>query len=142
MPVERVSKTFKDISMSFRANPVSSDLIGLKDENAISRSIRNLVLTAPGERFFNQNLGSRVSQSLFENLDEITASIIKDEIIAPPAEAEVKVKEEIVVSKNIMDEEPKEISTSKDSEIEIMVREEENKKVDAQVEVDAEAPEP
>ena len=80
MPVERVSKTFKDISMSFRANPVSSDLIGLKDENAISRSIRNLVLTAPGERFFNQNLGSRVSQSLFENLDEITASIIKDEI--------------------------------------------------------------
>ena len=80
MPVEQVSKTFKDISMSFRANPVSSDLIGLKDENAISRSIRNLVLTAPGERFFNQNLGSRVSQSLFENLDEITASIIKDEI--------------------------------------------------------------
>lgn len=80
MPVERVSKTFRDISMSFRANPVSSDLIGLKDENAISRSIRNLVLTAPGERFFNQNLGSRVSQSLFENLDEITASIIKDEI--------------------------------------------------------------
>ena len=80
MAVERVSKTFRDISMSFRANPVSSDLIGLKDENAISRSIRNLVLTAPGERFFNQNLGSRVSQSLFENLDEITASIIKDEI--------------------------------------------------------------
>lgn len=77
-----------------------------------------------------------------KNAVEINDTIIKDEIIAPPAEAELKVKEEIVVSKNIMDEEPKEKSTSTDSEIEIIVREEENKKVDAQVEVEAEAPEP
>ncbi len=80
MPLERVSKAFKDISMSFQVNPISYDLIGLKNENAIARSIRNLVLTSPGERFFNQNLGSKVSRSLFENIDDISASVIKDEI--------------------------------------------------------------
>ena len=80
MPVERVSKEFKDLSMSFQVNPINYDLIALKNENAIARSVRNLVLTYPGERFFNQNSGSKVSRSLFENIDEITASIIKDEI--------------------------------------------------------------
>jgi phage baseplate assembly protein W len=80
MPVERVSKGFKDISMTFQANPVNYDLIGLKNETAISRSIRNLVFTLPGERFFNPNLGSRVSRQLFENMDPVSASIIEDEI--------------------------------------------------------------
>jgi phage baseplate assembly protein W len=80
MPLERVSKGFKDLSMSFQVNPLNYDLIALKNENAIARSIRNLVLTYPGERFFNENLGSRVSRSLFENIDEISASVIKDEI--------------------------------------------------------------
>jgi phage baseplate assembly protein W len=80
MPVERVSKGFKDLSMSFQVNPINYDLITLKNETAIARSIRNLVLTYPGERFFNQNLGSKVSRSLFDNIDDISASIIKDEI--------------------------------------------------------------
>lgn len=80
MPVERVSKGFKDLSMSFQVNPVNYDLIALKNESAIARSVRNLVLTYPGERFFNENLGSKVSRALFENIDEITASVIKDEI--------------------------------------------------------------
>ena len=80
MPLERVSRGFKDISMSFQVNPLNYDLIALNNESAIARSIRNLVLTYPGERFFDENLGSRVSQSLFENIDNITASIIKDEI--------------------------------------------------------------
>jgi phage baseplate assembly protein W len=80
MPLERVSKSFKDLSMSFQISPLNSDLIALKNESAIARSVRNLVLTLPGERFFNENLGSRVSRSLFENIDAITASIIEDEI--------------------------------------------------------------
>ncbi len=80
MPLERVSKGFKDLSMTFQVNPINYDLIALKNETAIARSIRNLVLTYPGERFFNENLGSKVSRSLFENLDEISASVIKDEI--------------------------------------------------------------
>jgi len=80
MPVERVSKAFKDISMSFQVNPLNYDLIALKNENAIARSVRNLVLTYPGERFFNQNLGSRVSRALFDNVDSVSASLIRDEI--------------------------------------------------------------
>ena len=80
MPVERVSKGFKDLSSSFQTNPLSNDLLGIKNETAIARSIRNLVLTQQGERPFNSILGSRVSGLLFENLDEITGSAIRDEI--------------------------------------------------------------
>lgn len=80
MPIERVSKSFKDISLSLQVNPLNYDLIDIKNETAIARSIRNLVFTLPGERFFNQNLGSKVSRSLFENIDNVSASIIRDEI--------------------------------------------------------------
>tara|TARA_Y100001972_G_C7643141_1_gene323108 strand:- start:1011 stop:1412 length:402 start_codon:yes stop_codon:yes gene_type:complete len=80
MPLQRVSQGFKDISMSFQANPLNNDLIGLKNENAIARSLRNIVFTLPGEKFFNENFGSNVSASLFENIDDITASTIKDDI--------------------------------------------------------------
>ncbi len=80
MPLERVSQGFKDISATFQINPLNSDLIALKNENAISRSVRNLILTSPGDVPFNPNLGCYVSQSLFENFDEATASSIKFEI--------------------------------------------------------------
>ena len=80
MPLERISQGFKDISMTFQSNPLNSDLIALKNETAISRSIRNIVFTLPGEKFFNEDFGSRVSISLFENIDDISASIIADEI--------------------------------------------------------------
>ncbi len=66
--------------MSFQVNPLTDDLIAIKNQTAIARSLRNLVLTAPGERFFNNNLGSRVSELLFENMDDLTASSIKSEI--------------------------------------------------------------
>ena len=80
MPLERVSQGFRDISMTFQNNPLNRDLIALKNETAIARSIRNIVFTLPGEKFFNPNFGSRVTRSLFENIDEITASNIRDEI--------------------------------------------------------------
>ena len=80
MPLERVSPGFKDISMSFQVNPLNSDLIGLKNENAIARSIRNIVFTLPGEKFFDENFGSQISASLFENIDDISAGLIVDEI--------------------------------------------------------------
>ena len=66
--------------MSFKVNPLTDDLIAIKNQTAIARSLRNLVLTSPGERFFNEGLGSRVNKLLFENMDDITASSIKDEI--------------------------------------------------------------
>ena len=80
MPLERVSSGFKDISMTFKVNPLNFDLIGLKNENAIARSVRNIVFTLPGERFFNEQFGSRISASLFENIDDITANQIVAEI--------------------------------------------------------------
>ena len=80
MPLERVSRGFKDVSMTFKANPLNNDLIALKNATAISRSIRNIVFTTPGEKFFQPTFGSRASQMLFENMDEITSLTIRDEI--------------------------------------------------------------
>ena len=80
MPAQRVSKSFKDLSMSFKFNPLSGDLITLKNENAIARAVRNIVLTTPGEKFFDPDFGSSISEILFENVDEISAVSIQDEI--------------------------------------------------------------
>ena len=80
MPLERVSQGFKDLSMTFQRNPLNDDLIALKNETAISRSIRNIVFTVPGERFFDNDFGSNISRSLFENLDNISANTIREEI--------------------------------------------------------------
>ena len=66
--------------MSFETNPLNDDLIALKNTTAIARSIRNIVFTRPGEKFFNPDFGSRVSESLFENVDEVSALDIQDEI--------------------------------------------------------------
>ena len=92
MPVERISKGFKDISMSFEVNPITNDLIGVKNDTAIARSIRNLVFTTPGERFFNPNLGSGVSELLFDNIDDISAAAIRDEIEETIIKYEPRVK--------------------------------------------------
>ena len=92
MPVERVSRGFKDISMSFQSNPLNDDLIAIKNENAIARSLRNIVFTTPGEKFFNESFGSRISESVFENIDSITATIITDEIRESITNYEPRVK--------------------------------------------------
>lgn len=80
MPLERISQGFKDISLSFQINPLTRDIITIKNETAIARSVRNLVETLPGERPFSPILGSNISRSLFENIDEISASNIQSEI--------------------------------------------------------------
>ena len=80
MPLERVTQQFKDISMSFQSNPLTNDLIALKNASAIARSIRNIVFTQPGEKFFNPNFGSRISESLFDNVDNTSADVIRDQI--------------------------------------------------------------
>ena len=80
MPIERVSQGFKDISMTFQSNPLTSDLIALKNENAIARSVKNIVFTNPGEKFFNPKFGSRITESLFENADDLTAIEIQTQI--------------------------------------------------------------
>lgn len=80
MPLERVSQSFRDISASFQANPLNNDLVVLKNANAIARSIRNIISTSPGEKFFDPDFGSNVTKLLFENLDDISAISIRDEI--------------------------------------------------------------
>ena len=80
MPVQRLSVGFKDVSASFKINPISDDLIVLNNERAIARSVRNLIMTVPGEKPFNPNVGSRVTRLLFDPMDEITSSAIRGEI--------------------------------------------------------------
>ena len=84
MAITRISRAFKDISLSFKRHPVTNDIGVLKTADAIKRSVRNLVQTIPSERFFNSTLGSDVRDSLFENnpgfIDFGTASIIERQI--------------------------------------------------------------
>ena len=80
MPLERVSQGFKDLSMTFQRSPLNGDLIAIKNATAISRSVKNIVLTLPGEKFFDPDFGSRVTASLFENVNASGALLIEDEI--------------------------------------------------------------
>ena len=80
MAIKRISRAFKDISLSFTPHPVTKDLTILKNENAIKKSVRNLVQTIPTERFFNSALGSEVRDSLFDFVDFGTASVIQNQI--------------------------------------------------------------
>ena len=80
MAIRRISRGFKDISLSFTPHPVTKDLTILKNENSIKKSVRNLVQTIPTERFFNSAIGSEVRDSLFEFVDFGTASVIQNQI--------------------------------------------------------------
>ena len=80
MAIKRISRAYKDISLSFEPHPVSGDLKVLRNENAIRRSVRNIVQTIPNEKFFNSIFGSDVYSSLFEFVDFGTASNIRGQI--------------------------------------------------------------
>ena len=80
MTIKRISRAYKDISLSFDPHPVSNDLKVLKNENAIRRSVRNIVQTIPTEKFFNPLFGSDVYRSLFDFVDFGTASNIQGQI--------------------------------------------------------------
>ena len=80
MAITRISRSFKDISLSFEPHPVTKDLPILKNERAITRSVRNIVETIPTEKFFNSLFGSDVYRSLFDFVDFGTASIIQEQI--------------------------------------------------------------
>jgi len=101
MPLERVSQGFNDLSMSFQVNPLNNDLIVLKNANAIARSIRNIVFTLPGEKFFDPKFGSNITASLFENVDDSSAQIIEGEIRFSIDNYEPRVKlNEVTVTPN------------------------------------------
>ena len=77
---QRQSRAFKDISLSFKKHPVTNDIISLTNENAIKRSVRNLVETINQERFFNPLIGSSVKESLFEQADNGLLTTLKTQI--------------------------------------------------------------
>jgi len=96
MAITRISRSFKDISLSFDPHPVTKDLPVLINQRAIIRSVRNLVETIPTERFFNSTLGSNVRSSLFEFVDYATASLIEDQINEVILNYELRVTNTIV----------------------------------------------
>jgi phage baseplate assembly protein W len=80
MATTRISKVFKDISLSFDMHPVTKDILVLKNEVAIKKSIKNIIQTVPNERLFNPLFGSKVRPTLFEFIDFGTASLLKNYI--------------------------------------------------------------
>lgn len=76
----RESRSFRDVALSFSRNPLTGDINILKDENAIKNAVKNIVLTKPGEKLFEPNFGSRVTDLLFEPFDVIVQDQMKTEI--------------------------------------------------------------
>ena len=95
MPAQRFSQGFKDISLSFKRHPVTNDILTLKNEDAIKRSVQNLVRIIRGEVFFNELLGTRLSGSLFElaNSDYIDPMKTEIETVIKNFEPRVNLKE-------------------------------------------------
>lgn len=79
--VSKTSRQFRDIITSFAVHPSTKDVSAVKNDVAIKQSLKNLVLTQPGEKFYNQDFGSRVYQLLFEPLDPFTVTELKQDII-------------------------------------------------------------
>ena len=80
MALENISKSFKDISLSFLRHPVTNDISVLKNEDAIKRSVMNLIETKVGERFFDSLLGSKVENYFFELADSSIVDPLEEEI--------------------------------------------------------------
>ena len=77
--VVKISRAFKDISLSFTKHPVTNDVTVLKNEDAIKRSVVNLCRTRINDRFFNDLLGTSIEDSLFEtNLDDISSFLERE----------------------------------------------------------------
>ncbi len=104
MAIKRISRAFKDISLSFKPHPVTNDLQVLKNADAIRRSVRNIVQTIPTERFFNTLLGSDVRRNLFEFVDFGTASVIRQQIAIALDNFEPRIENvDVVVNPNVDD---------------------------------------
>lgn len=76
----KISRSFKDLSFNFSMNPVTKDLVVLKNEEAIKQSVKNLVLTQLGEKLFNPNVGVNTTSYLFELTSTFAANSLIEEI--------------------------------------------------------------
>lgn len=97
MPV--ATRTYSDLNLNMIAHPVTGDIMKLTGEDAVKRSIRNLVLTDHYERFYQPDIGSGVAHLLFEPIGPITARLIQQEILRNIGEYEPRAeKVEVRVS--------------------------------------------
>ena len=76
----KVSRAFRDISLSFKKHPVTNDVTILRNEDAIKRSVINLTRTRINERFFNDLVGTSVQDALFENMNSGIEAALEQEI--------------------------------------------------------------
>ena len=74
------SRAFKDINLSFKRHPVTNDLVAIRNEDAIKRSVKNIIFTILGEKPFSPNFGSFISESLFELTTNYDTIALEDEI--------------------------------------------------------------
>jgi phage baseplate assembly protein W len=95
-----ISRAFRDISLSIARHPVTNDILTIRNEDAIKKSVTNLVRTEVGERFFNFSLGSSVSQSLFELHNQELGILLEEEIktLLTNYEPRIKVRNISVIS--------------------------------------------
>jgi len=102
MPI-KISRGFKDISLSFTRHPVTNDITVLKNEDAIKKSVMNLCRTSINERFFNPSIGTRIGQSLFEINDPDIAEFLEQDIENTLYNYEPRIKVKSVNSESILD---------------------------------------
>ena len=76
----KVSRAFKDISLSFKKHPVTNDVTVLRNEDAIKKSVINLTRTRINDRFFNELIGTSIADNLFENMDSGLEAALEEEI--------------------------------------------------------------
>ena len=74
------SRAFKDIKLSFNRHPVTNDVLTIRDEDAIKRSVRNIIFTILGEKPFEPDFGSVINDSLFELNTSLNEMKVSDEI--------------------------------------------------------------
>ena len=100
MPLKKLSRGFKDISLSFKRHPITRDLVLLKNTDAIKRAVQNLVRIRVGEVFFNDTIGTRITGSLFELATDDLVEPIQSEIetVITNYEPRVDLKDVIVES--------------------------------------------
>ena len=110
MALQRTSQPFKDISLSMKRHPVTKDIVMLKNEDAIKRSIQNLVRTQLGERFFDSTIGTRITGALFELANDDYIEPIQTEIEMVVKNYEPRVKLNDVVVQNYPDQNALDIS--------------------------------
>lgn len=75
------AREYKDVSLSFARNPVTRDVVAVTGDEAVKRSVKNLLLTVAGEVPFFPNFGSKLSRLLFEPIDPVTTALLESEIL-------------------------------------------------------------